>query len=119
MKTSEVIRKAINNHLMHEQLNKVEYDNQMQQHKLPYLCWAIVFAHLGDRTNIEAGLPNNIKALPEKLKEVVAIINEEVTLFTLFSDYGATTSKSDYEELQQIRYMYADFLAYYFEDQGD
>lgn len=116
MKTSEVIRKAINNHLMHEQLNKVEYNNQMQQCKLPYLCWAIVFACFGNSTNIGAGLHNNVEALPKKLKEVVAIINKEVTLF---SEYASVTSKSDYEELQQIRYMYADFLAYYFEDQGD
>ncbi len=116
MKTSEVIRKAINNHLTSEKLNRSDHFEQMAQHKLPYLCWAIVFAHCGDCVNISAGLTINESLLPDKLKEVVAFIKTETNFFREFDSDGDATI---YAEMQQLRYMYADFLAYYFEDQGD
>lgn len=116
MKTSEVIRKAINDHLTSDKLNKSDYFEQMAKHKLPYLCWAIVFAHCGDCVNISAGLTDNEKLLPDKLKEVLIIIKTETGLF---SEFDSDSDAATYAEVQQLRYMYADFLAYYFENQGD
>ena len=114
MKTSELLRKAIDNHLS-SAASPDEYQELMNDHHImPYLCWTIVFAALAwDDVDLDGGLLLNVNRLSEKHRALICRIESETGFLSMHVD-GTSC-----EEIQQMRYMYADFLAYYFDDMGD
>lgn len=113
MKTSEILRKAIDNHLSSDKLSTTEYlDRLYKGTEICYLCWAILFA-AGKDVNVDDGLDYNVKRQSDQIRDLIHIIDSE-TGFILIDRFGVS-----FEEIQQMRFMYADFLAYYFEDFGD
>lgn len=105
MKTSEIIRNAIDTQL--STINNVNWI--CFKEPAPYLCWAIVQSLIEEPKIDGLNLPGCIELLPDQAKELLKIIEEETQFFI----------HTPNERVQQMRYMYADFLAYYFEDMGD
>lgn len=113
MKTSEILRKAIDSHLSSYKLSTAEYlDRWYKGTEIRYLCWAILLA-AGKDVNVDDGLDCNVKCQSAQIRDLIHIIDSETRFFSI-DVFGI-----DFEEIQQMRYMYADFLAYYFEDFGD
>ena len=101
MKSSEIIRKAIDNHL--------EYRPWVdEEHMAHWLCWCVVLAFPNHQKT--GCLRERIIRLPQKYQVICDILERETAFYP---------TDCDFDEKQQMRYMYADFLAYYFEDMGD
>ena len=116
MKTSEFIRYAVDKYLSERYLNLNEIP--LRHSKTSYLCLAF------DKAGIDLG--EKLDKQLYKARVLVEIILKDSNGI-LDSSFYVVGSKAGYwksreecsEELQQIRFMLAEFMALYFEDQGD
>lgn len=106
MKSSELIRSAVDQHLKHS----------MSDVGTRFMCWCIV-KHQNPMVDFETLESRNlyfwIDRLPTQSKMICDILDEDVDYDILYSDFPS------YEEAQDVRFMYSEFLALYFEDLGD
>lgn len=95
MKTSEFIRAAVDNYLA---VTLEEYDGKR---KCRGICACL----------------DKLDPASEQRNAIALMIQEEVdgNGFLLFAAFD----KEEFKEQQCIRFMYSEFLALYFEDQGD
>lgn len=105
MKTSEVIRNAVQNHL------KLLDEPEKEIGKVHHICWAIILQCGG---KIPSTFPVELAKLPEKIRELCLLIGAETEFM-----YQAIECVNDEINRQHQRAMYAEFLALYFEDLGD
>lgn len=120
MKTSEFIRQAVDTYLAHgDDLDKYGYIAVIDKEK--FLCSCMDNKRIGLITLSEA----HGKAI-QLINDIIADAATEGGLYpssTLSGvgqnlGYWRKVSESKYE-LQEIRFMLAEFMALYFEDQGD
>ena len=102
MKTSQAIRQAVDNQLNHPNIT-FDYTKDRSD----YLCWCIV-QEFGCKP---------FKSLATEITKLTANLQEVCRIFELETAFGHV--EVSYRELQEMRFMYAEFLALYYEDQGD
>lgn len=105
MKTSQLIRSAVANHLklLDEPIKEIG--------KVHHICWAIILQSGG---KIPSTLPVELAKLPQKTRELCLLISAETEFISQVIE-----SENDEINRQHQRAMYAEFLALYFEDLGD
>jgi hypothetical protein len=108
MKTSEFIRQAVDAFL--SPLSAMEYDDI----KSIFICICL------DRYQIGNDLPASQADSVEKLilKDIEALGYSGRSLYSGAAQKWAN-ERIDQDEFQQVRFMYAEFLALEFEDMGD
>lgn len=120
MKTSEFIRQAVDTYLAHgDELDTHSYVIPIDKEK--FLCSCLDHMRIGRSGVTEA----HGKAI-HLISDIIADTATAEGLYlgsTLFGvgqnlGYWLMTSEAKYE-LQEIRFMLAEFMALYFEDQGD
>ena len=120
MKTSEFIRQAVDNYLAHgDDMNNDAYVTAISKEKC--LCTCMNNMRIGRIDLTEA----HRKAI-QLINDIMADTATEESLYpisTLFGvgqdlGYWLRISEARYE-LQEIRFMLAEFMALYLEDQGD
>lgn len=107
MKTSEVLRSAVDNHLA---VSNRRYDRTTHSE---YLCWCVIHEFMMPSANPD--LDWHIRQLPKKFQDLCGMMSSDLCFSMLYSERGYSLPTN----VQELRFMYAEFLALYFEDMGD
>lgn len=120
MKTSEFIRQAVDTYLAHgDDIDMHGYATTIDKEK--FLCYCMDSMRSGQTALTEA----HRKAV-QLINDIIDDTDTEEGLYQISTFFGVGQnlgywkwlSDSRYE-LQEIRFMLAEFMALYFEDQGD
>lgn len=118
MKTSEFIRAAVDT-CLHPNASEYKYSDEGTIS--PYLCIALAHYNAINRYKYEEQR-NKVRAVIDELVTSMSSMYSNIFMAAESSGFISTRKLNKMEasgETQQIRFMLAEFMALYFEDQGD